>query len=667
LRGDRTVLSLAFTGTACDAIVDGEGSNTLTLTSGMVGGTGSGAVKSVIACDVVLGASSSWTGPDSYLSTVFCYGNVTDNGNGCSMTFAGTQNRSIVFGGRWDIGGPMILNCRTIRMGGVYTNADGVALYGGSITNSPGIYLDGRLNDSGNDTAFTIENTYAADSDRIRGGTALGSLRCGGGVTFFGNAADAVQERVASLDLQSGRLGITVTGRNVSVPTDLIFENVSRVSGTSLGIAASVGGRFIVEGATNTNGIWQPWCFMNGYYAKVIANASITNTVDADYLTAAASANDPNRIYRFNAADLTLEEDTSMWGLRWDRSTAQTLNLGGYDLTIGSGSMIIVGSLDKSITSSGGQLVFAGEDILFDIAGTGACRLSAPLAWSKPAGSSMVRPSLVFSRSQRTDGVILDGEDRIGEYDTLYGNGYYSSAQRTVVLGGPSDRTFYGPVVGHFNLEKRGPGTLTFKGANHRRGGSLNVVEGCVVLAHTNAPAPIVMTNAVCEVAAGIALSSVTVTVQTNATLRGLGTTTTVALQAGARIAPGATNQIGTLTFGTHSTLPTHAVLAIRIGAATNDLLKVNGNLTLPPNGEPINISVSDNSGGAESVKGKSYVVGRWTGTNPGTVPVWNVTTPTPGLLDVSGATVTVVAGNTKQIVLSGLKPAIRGTVVLVL
>ncbi len=179
LRGDKTILQLAFTGTSCDTIIDGEGSNTLTLVNGTIGGTGSGAIKGVVACDVILGASGSVSGPDSYLSTVFCYGKVTDGGNGYGSTFVGSQNRSVVVGGEWDIGGPLAINCRTARIGGVYTNADGVAQYGGSVTNATGVYLDGRLSDSDNETLLTIENLYAADSDRIRGGHRVGHAALG--------------------------------------------------------------------------------------------------------------------------------------------------------------------------------------------------------------------------------------------------------------------------------------------------------------------------------------------------------------------------------------------------------------------------------------------------------------------------------------------------------
>jgi hypothetical protein len=329
--------------------------------------------------------------------------------------------------------------------------------------------------------------------------------------------------------------------------------------------------------------------------------------------------------------------------------------------------MIIAGSLDKNITSSGGQLVFAGEDVLFNIIGSGACRISAPLAWSKPAGSSLARPSLVFPRSMRSDGIILDGEDRIGEYHALFGYGYYSSALRTVVLGGPSDRTFYGPVTGFFNIEKRGAGTLTFKGANQRRGGNLTVTEGCVVFAHANAMTATIQTNAICEIPEGVALvSGTTITLQTNATLRGLGASVTLSLQPGSRLSPGATNKIGTLTLATNAPIPTNGVLTVRIGSATNDLLQVNGNLTLPGAGAPFNISVSDASGGAEQVKGKSYTVLRWTGNDPATEPAWQFMTTTPSLIDVSAATITVDKTN-NRIVLSGLKPARHGTVMTVL
>lgn len=438
-----------------------------------------------------------------------------------------------------------------------------------------------------------------------------------------------------------------------------------RASGTALGIATNVGGRVIVEGAVNTNGLWQPWCFFNNYYSKVGPSNVLSSTFNADYAAPAATGNDPTKLYRFTASSLALGESSSLWGLKWDSSSAQTLDLGPYDLTIGCGAMIVGGSLNKKVTSSGGQLIFGGEDVVYYVEGSGSFTNSAPVAWSKPAGSAYACPSLVFSRGSRTDGIVLDGEDRIGSYSNLFCYAYYGSARRTLTLAGPSDRTFYGTINGLFDLAKRGSGMLTIAGPNERRSGTFNVYEGRLVMAHANAPSPTVYEGAVCEVPAGVTLSG-TVTVLTNGTLRGLGTTGTVALRAGSRVAPGTSGTIGTLTCGTHTTLSTNLVLAVRLGSVTNDSLKVSGNLTLPPTGETIGVEVSDASGGSVAVKGRSYVVATWTGTDPSSSPLWKVTTATPGTLDVSGATVAVdAAGN--RIVLSGLRRVNRGLVVLIL
>jgi hypothetical protein len=668
----RTVNELRFNTSSVSAdnvIIDGEETYTLTIKNGTVSGPGWGTPKinSAMSCDVILGASGSWTLPENWQSVLSLYGRVTDEGNGYSVSFGGNQNMYYVIGGPWEIAGSLSLLAAGARIGGVYTNASGAAFYGGSVTNAAGVYLDGRM--SANDqseTTLTIENLYQADSDRIRGATKLGAKRTGGSVIFYGNATSPVVERVSALDLQSGRLGITVTGRTAGTNTDLIFDAVLRASGTAMGVATNVGGRLIVEGAVNTNGIWQPWCFFGNYYSKVFPSNVLSSTFNADYAAPAATGNDPAKLYRFTASSLALGETSSMWGLKWDSSSAQTLDLGSYDLTIGCGAMIVGGSLNKTIASSGGRLIFGGEDVVYYVEGSGAFTNSAPVAWSKPAGSPYAYPSLVFSRGNRTDGIVLDGEDQIGSYSNLFCHAYYSSARRTLTLAGPSDRVFYGTVNGLFDLAKRGAGTLTFAGPNERRSGSFSVYEGRVVLAHASAPSPTIYDGASCEVPAGATLSSVTITVQTNGTLCGLGTTGALALRAGARVAPGTADTVGTLTCGTHTYLSTNLVLAVRLGALTNDLLRVSGNLTLPPTGETIGVEVSDASGGVAPVKGKSFVVGTWTGTDPFTSPTWNVTTATPALLDVSAASVAVDStGN--RLVLSGLRRVSRGTVVLIL
>ncbi|MDD2600163.1 MAG: hypothetical protein PHO37_13215 [Kiritimatiellae bacterium] len=74
---------------------------------------------------------------------------------------------------------------------------------------------------------------------------------------------------------------------------------------------------------------------------------------------------------------------------------------------------------------------------------------------------------------------------------------------------------------------------------------------------------------------------------------------------------------------------------------------------------------MADILAGAESVTGKSYVVARWTGNNPSTAPAWSVTAAVGTEIDTSAAVVTVDTAN-KQIVLSGLKSAKTGTLILV-
>ena len=200
---------------ADNVIIDGEETYALTIKNGVISGPGWGTPKisSALSCDVILGASGSWTLPENWQSVLSLYGRVTDEGNGYSVSLGGNQNMYYVIGGPWEIGGSINLQAAGARIGGVYSNAAAAVFYGGSVTGAVGVYLDGRMNSNDqSDTMLTIENQYQADSDRIRGATRLGTKRTGGGIVFNGNATSPVAERVSALDLQSGRLGLTVTG-----------------------------------------------------------------------------------------------------------------------------------------------------------------------------------------------------------------------------------------------------------------------------------------------------------------------------------------------------------------------------------------------------------------------------------------------------------------------
>jgi hypothetical protein len=667
LGDNRAINTLYFGGAGNNVILDGEGVHSLRLGNGSIGGPGyPSSSSSVMACDLILGASGSWAPADNWNSTFYIYGDVTDEDGDYGLTFPGQQNRNIVLGGHVDIGGTITIQNYRTRLGAVYVDSMDVSHFGGSVTNSAGIVLDCRLQYSDNDdTLLTIENAHQADSDRLQAGVPVVTVRSGGSLTFKGNATNPVEEHVSLLDLQSGRLSLAVNGANSGVATDFVVAQLQRASGTAITLTLSTGGRLRVAGAANTHGTWQPWCLAGSYYTKVGDANSIVSTVAGDYGAPAAIGNSPTALYDFAAASLTLGETASVWGLRWSRTSAQTLDLGTYGLTIGSGAMIVAGSLNKRITSSGGVLTFGGEDVVYYVDGSGSFTNSAPVAWSKPEGSSYTRPSLIFVRASRTDGVVFDGQDLIGNYDALYAQSY-NTARRKITFGGPSDRTFNGPLSGLFDLEKVGPGALTFAGPNYRRTGGTAIKEGRVILAHASAPTPTV-TNAVCEVAADIVFAATPV-VQAGSTLAGLGTFgATMSPVDGIRIAPGSRTEVGGLVFGNQFSPAASLGFDIRIDAATNDYARVVSNFNKPASGSTFTFRVSDLSNGAAQIKGRDFVVLRWGGTlgNPANVLNFVVESGTPTKLDATEAIATLDA-TAKTITISGLKSVPNGTLMLV-
>ena len=308
LVSNQIVGDVQFSGTPNATMVEGLG-QTLTIRSGKISGDGNGTQTGGLACNVVIGGSSTWAPLTTFGLRLKAFGNVSDQGGGHSVTFVGDSNGGTVIGGTWNIGGSLIAQCYTVVVGASYTDSSSVTTYGGKILSAAGIALDCRMGYSDNhDTYFVLDNTAAADSDRIGGGIPVRTVRNGGSLELKGNASTPVAESISLLDLQSGQLK---TLRANGASTDLIIESVQRVSGTSLLFSDANGGRTRITGATNTNGIWKPWAFNGSNYVKVGADDTILACATGDYLALASAGNDPTKLYK-TASNIALTDDTGV-------------------------------------------------------------------------------------------------------------------------------------------------------------------------------------------------------------------------------------------------------------------------------------------------------------------------------------------------------------------
>ena len=321
----------------------------------------------------------------------------------------------------------------------------------------------------------------------------------------------------------------------------------------------------------------------------------------------------------------------------------------------------------KTINASGGRLIFRGNEII--IAGqTGVASCSNSVTIHAPIATTGTNVYLCLPDFTFCDAVVLDGTDYVGVYSGITAAGTRNQTPVTYVkLGGPSDRTINGPLIGMFNLAKLGTGTLRLNGTDQRFGNAMDTQGGRTVISNNLALYVSTSTNNVSvragarmDVAAGIAWAG-NFMAEAGSTIGGDGTFSygNPNLIAGVHVAPG--SGVGKLTTG-NLTLKTGSVIEWELGNATNnagtdyDLLHVAGNLTLPGPTTNMVLQVSDASGGRTHANGARFTVADWTGTTaPYTGQAWTITNASPATLDTSAATV-LVNTTDKKIYLSGVK-----------
>jgi autotransporter-associated beta strand protein len=674
--------------------LSGGGTYSLTITSGNITkGTGPMNPTYTLDCDVVLGNNGTWAAPTSWDTYLRVLGTISDGGAGYGLTTENNVNTRQMLLGPCLYSGPTKQFVRLLTIGG----ANG-ALVNTDLQIAPSL-LSGH---NGHYIYTDLNNETAVNNDRIGDARTVSGYTVGG-LWLTGNAAAEVSETVGMLALNAGALDLRNVYKGAKV--ELTVNAIERQPGASLIVDFGGGGtlgtqnRTVVAGATsadNTNGVYRPWIIARGQKVFVAADDTGCLMPVSNFPNLPASGgSSPDGLYQVASSTFTLSAPSEVYGLLMQYYGGDmTLNLGTNDLTIGSGTLGFQQRFGKTITSSGGRLIFGGDEI----------RMAGTFEWAEqpktdgnPPGNGRWNPLvihapiaatgtgdkwLLFPDLQWCSGVTLDGEDLIGTYAGVFA-AFHTVLNSTALpdgthrpsftLGGPSDRTINGPVLlsSKVDFVKSGAGTLTLNGEDMRNGytATTEIQAGRVVVGHSkglSANGITVRSGARLEVAEGIAWSQPFAT-EANATVGGRGrfSNNNLTLNEGTRIAPGGSNAVGTVAFGngaSHTlTVKPNCVIDWEIGEGTvtpgtdYDLLLMTGKFSFT-GGSTLRIVVSDLSGGATRIrKDTRFTVAEWTGDAPDMAVNWVIESAMPRVVSTEHAVVEVNADD-KKIYLSGIE-----------
>ena len=688
LGADRAVQTVTFTDNGNNAYLYGGGQYTLTLLNGNL--NAASASGPLFDCDILLGASGTWQagGWGKWLKVL---GNVSDGGAGYTISTAGGQNSNVGFLGNLSITGSLIVKNYLVSFGylSALTNALGVAVgNGGVVANAADLQLDesGLTDDFTYTATLKLDNTIQINSNRIADSVPVRYV--GNGGTFFlqGNASGAVSERIGGLRLEGGRGDVTFGSGSSSAPVSLFVDDFRRSKGShctvNVGVDTNSKWLFWVKNAVNDRGMFAPWAFSSSAqnFLTVLETegdgyGKLGYLPDASFSTFAATGNDPNKpaILSGSTTSLALASNEEVWALRCTAGTDTdgcAIHLGNHDLTIGSGAIIHYGLGPRTIDSSGGALVFGGEEIILSLKSSTSGKsggISAPIKWRRPNGSSVEYPDLVIPCANfSTNEFVLNGEDGIGDYGAFAAPGGGSSSK--FVFDGPWNRTFHGTLSGALAMEKRGTGTLTFAGPANVRRGLFTVSGGKLVFHSTSFPAVTVTNGAVCCMAEGASFRSSPI-VYGNSTIEGIGLLSsmnaTSALR-GCRFAPGFESSPGLLTMDTFTPKGSFAV-DVLVNATSNSLFRVSKQYfatSVANEGTPVvTVRMTDPTRGHARLRGRTFTVfkntDKYTGSPASNLQALNVQfeNGSPSFIDASNVQIEkVIDGVSLTINVSGLK-----------
>jgi hypothetical protein len=648
--------------------VGGGGTYGLALGNGRIqGAEASGApTHHTVDAPIVLGTNGSFQAYGSYGASLVVKGAISDGGSGYGLGFVPSQNHLFTLQGNNTYSGDTTFGGRGLTVSG----ADGAIRNSALVLNLSVAQF----------STVTLENTAAANADRLGDAMPVRVELGGGKLRLVGHASTAIIENAGTLRLLSGLGQLDVSRQGAAgAAVELNFAGYERAAGTGLRVMCNTTSdaydwntfpRLVLTGVADgllpyaTQELYDP--------SHVVVESGLVKKFNA--YTALPTAGGSATTLHSAAANLSLAGDADTLALLVRQTGANniTLDLGDHDLRVASGSIGFGAAKSHTIQASGsGRLVVGSQDVtFFASSGTGSdiMTVSAPLATSVAGPHHLIVPLLrTLSKLQ------LTGSDQIGAYSNLViagGGGFLE-------LGGPSDRSFSGTITGWGVLRKSGAGTLRLAGSDLRPDGSgLTVAEGRLAVGSANAvrgytwgdSGIVINGGASVEVESNVVWNA-RFTFNHGATLTGDGKVNTAkTIGTGSRVAPSKTvGKLTTaaLTFTAGSRIDWELGNGVATAGTDYDLLRVEGNLVLPTG--TVTLNIGDAGARTASVNGQSFTVAEWTGTDPASTPVWSYVNLSPETIDASGALLSIDTAANK-LVLTGLKDVTPdATVILIL
>jgi len=684
LGANRQVKSMKLTN-GTGLLFDGEGQYSLTIRSDINAGSSPSFFKcDLIATNAVTLKCDSWNKRFRPLGKII----------GTDLKTGTSQNSATDILGDVSLTGQYLITEYGTTFGpsaASYTMPDGTVLseFGGTLSAASEVVVDNYKQPIGYSNGIHIQNQYAVNGNRIADTIPFRYTGVGGTMVFYGNSAAPTSETIGTVKLDGAPLTISYNNVSDANPGTLVFNTFERTGTGWLFLAQPQNSknRYLrINGIANDgHGMIGSWAmsadngspyFLTADSSDAVGGVRVRTLAASEHLTLAASGNADTAPSIMGDEALTLSEDADIWALTLNRSGTQTLALADRKLSIGSGGLIFCGSGTKQISVTTGELNFGGEQIVIANRNTGCTNLiSAPISWIRPAGSLKQYPDLmayVRNGGDNGAGLILNGEDRIGDYGDLYVDSASDKSKTVLEFSGPSDRRFHGKVNGKFLIVKSGSGSLELLGTvgSLQTSSSISVQEGRLCVGMKGFSASVSVASGAELVSLDSGTLSVQPTVAAGGILGGVGKLPglggnggdkTRKLAGGVIIRPGLDGMPGYLynegDFGPNGNF----TLDIAVTETSNSLFQVKHNYLAKTS--KVTVSLCDPSKGLAKIKPERKITvfkitDQWTGDNVD----WNniaieLANGSPKYLDLSNAVIDKnFTGKKITLSISGLK-----------